>query len=208
MKAITPLLLFVAVGFEALAQDSEGFVLVKSEPPIELHERWVEFPNKKPAVTSRELKTEFIVKAPIHKVINIIRDESHVKDWHAHIRDYKIYHKPDSTVWEEYACHDIPWPLNDQDSFLEYKLNEIVPGYEYQIVFKSRVDKKIPVYDNINRVELVGSWKFILIEPGVVKVIYRVQSAPTTNVPRMIVDPVIRNNLVASIRSLTVIAEK
>lgn len=192
----------------AFGQDKDGFVLVKSEPPIELHERWVEFPDKKPAVQSRELKTEFTVKAPIHKVISVIQDESQVRAWHAHIRDYKIYRKPDTTAWEEYSCHDIPWPLSDQDTFLEYKLNEIVPGSEYFIAFKSRVDKRAPVYDNINRVELVGSWQFTLIEPNVVKVIYRVQSAPATNVPRLIVDPVIRNNLVASIRSLTEIVEK
>lgn len=193
----------------AFSQDAEGFVLVRSEPPIELHERWVEFPNKKPAATSRELKTEFVVNASIQKMLHAIRDESVVKDWHAHISDYKIYQKTDTTTWEEYSRHDIPWPLNDQDTFLEYKVHEIVPGSEYLVTFKSKVDNRIPVYDNINRIELVGSWRFVQVEPGIVKVIYRVQSAPgSTNVPRMIVDPVIRNNLVASIKSLTEIVEK
>ena len=207
MKGIL-LIVFVSISCVALSQDKEGFVLVKSEPPIELHERWVEFPNKKPVVTSRELKTEVIVHSSINKLISIIKDESVVKDWHAHLAEYKIYPKPDTTTWEEYARHDIPWPMSDQDTFLEYKLREIVPGSEYLVVFKSKVDKRIPVYENVNRVELIGSWRFIMIEPGSVKVIYRVQSAPTTNIPRMIVDPVIRNNLVSSIRSLTAIVEK
>lgn len=204
----TLLVILAVTSFRSFGQDAEGFVLVKSEPPIEVLERWVEFPDRKPAVTSRELKTEFTVNAPIHKVINVIKDESQVKEWHAHIRDYKIYPKTDSTIWEEYTCHDIPWPMDDQDTFLEYKLNEIIPGLEYNVVFKSKVDKRAPVYENINRVELVGSWKFTLLESGMVKVIYRVQSVPTTNVPRMIVDPVIRNNLVSSIKSLTEIVER
>jgi hypothetical protein len=202
------LLLFCISITSCFAQDKEGFVLVKSDPPIELHERWVEFPNKKPVVTSRELKTEFTVHASIHKIMLAIKDESRVKDWHAHIADYKIYNKPDTTCWDEYARHDIPWPMSDQDTYLEYKLREIVPGSEYLVIFKSKVDKKVPVYENVNRVELVGSWRFIMLQPGIVKVIYRVQSAPTTNIPRMIVDPVIRNNLMSSIKSLTEIVEK
>lgn len=203
------LLLFCLSVTICFAQDKEGFVIVKSEPPIELSERWVEFPNKKPAVTSRELKTEAIVNSSINKLIKAIKDESIVEKWHAHIADYKVFLKEDTTTWEEYSRHDIPWPMSDQDTFLEYKLREIVPGSEYLVVFKSKVDKqRFPVYEDVNRVELVGSWRFILLEPGRVKVIYRVQSAPTTHIPRMIVDPVIRNNLVSSIRSLTEIVEK
>jgi len=208
---ISLLILFAAISIPGFCQvqDKEGFILVKSEPPIEVHERWVEFPNKKPIVTSRELKTEFTVHAPIHKIIRIIKDESHVKTWQEHVRDYKIYLKTDTTVWEEYSCHDIPWPLSDQDSFLEYKLTETVPGKEYIVGFKSRIDKTVaPVYNNINRIELVGSWKFVLLSPGVARVTYRVQSASPVNIPRMIVDPVIRNNLVETIRLLTEIAEK
>jgi len=203
------LVVFVSISLATIGQDTEGFVLVKSDPPIELQERWIEFPNKKTGATSRELKTEFTVNTSLYKIMNIIKDESMVKEWHAHIADYKIYPKPDTTTWDEYSRHDIPWPLNDQDSFLEYKLHEIVPGSEYLVSFKSKADKRIPVYEDVNRIELVGSWRFIQVQHGVVKVIYRVQSAPgSTNVPRMIVDPVIRNNLFASIKSLTEIVEK
>ena len=52
-------------------QDAEGFILVKSEPPIELHERWVEFPGKKPVVTSRELKSEFTTSGSIYKILSL-----------------------------------------------------------------------------------------------------------------------------------------
>ncbi|MEJ0029008.1 MAG: hypothetical protein WDO15_00930 [Bacteroidota bacterium] len=105
------------------------------EPTIELQERWVEFPGKKPAVISRELKTEFTVRAPIFKIINLIRDESQVNSWQQHLRSYKIYHTKDTTIWNEYSCRDIPWPMSDQDSFMEYKLYEISPGMEYLVEF-------------------------------------------------------------------------
>ena len=206
----TPLLLFfLVVSLPAVCQDKEGFVAVKNEPPIIVSERWVEFPNKKPAVTSRELKSEFVVNTSIYKLIHIIKDESLVNQWQEHLSSYKIYKKADTTCWDEYSRRDIPWPLDDQDSFMEYKLTEIIPGKEYLIAFKSKVDNNIaPHYDNTHRIELIGSWKFVLTAPNVVRVVYRIQSAPATNAPRIIVDSVVRNNLLSSIKSLTVIAEK
>jgi hypothetical protein len=208
MKGIL-LITFLTISFAVTGQDDEGFVLVKSDPPFEVHERWVEFPNKKPAVTSRELKSEFTVRAPIYKIINLIKDEKQVRLWQSHLLNYKIYPTSDSTSWDEYSCHDVPWPLADQDSYMEYKLKEVKAGEEYQIIFKSKVDKKIaPVRENVNRIELYGSWKFVAVSTSVVKVTYRIQSVPATSVPRMIVDPVIRNNLVATVKSLTEIVEK
>lgn len=206
---LTLICVFAVVSCFAQKQDAEGFTPVFSDPLLNIYERWVEFPGKKPAVVSREFKSEFTIKAPIHKVINLIKDEAQVKLWQQHLKAYKIYAKKDTTVWDEYSCHDIPWPLNDQDSFLEYKLMEIVPGNEYIVEFKSTTNQKIaPLNDDIHRIELVGSWKFVLKSPGVVYVVYRIQSLPATSLPRMIIDPVVRNNLVASIKSLTEIAEK
>jgi hypothetical protein len=208
---VTSLFVLLAISFSCFGQkqDAEGFVSVFSDPSISIYERWIEFPGKKPAVISREFKSEFTINASIHKIINLIRNEAQVKLWQQHLRSYKIYAKKDSTVWDEYSCHDIPWPLSDQDSFLEYKLTEVIPGVEYLVYFRSTEDPKVaPLNDDIHRIELVGSWKFTLISPGVVQVVYRIQSLPATSLPRMIIDPVVRNNLVASIKSLTEIAEK
>jgi hypothetical protein len=207
---VTLLFVLVAISFFCFGQqDPDGFVVVVKDSTLEVQERWVEFPGKKPVVTSRELKTDFTVNASIFKLISLIKDESQANTWQAHLRSYKIYHTKDTTVWNEYSCRDIPWPLSDQDSFLEYKLTEIIPGKEYVADFRSRTDQKMaPLNDDIHRIELVGSWQFKLISPGVVHVTYRIQSAPATSLPRMIIDPVVRNNLVASIKSLTEIAEK
>jgi hypothetical protein len=208
---VTLLFVFVASWVSCFSQqkDSDGFALVFSDPSVNIYERWVEFPGKTPAIISREFKSEFSVNTSIHKIINLIKDEAQVKLWQAHLRAYKIYTKQDSNAWDEYSIHDIPWPLSDQDSFLEYKLLEIIPGKEYSVDFKSTLNQKVaPLNDDIHRIELVGSWRFVLISEGVVRVTYRIQSAPATSLPRMIIDPVVRNNLVASIKSLTEIAEK
>lgn len=200
---------FVVVAVEGFAQDPEGFVLVKSDPPFEVHERWIEFPGKKPAVTSRELKSETTINATIYKILALLKDESQVKEWQSHLAEFKVYPKQDTTSWDVYSRHDVPWPVSDQDSFMEYKLIEVKPGYEFLVSFRSRVDHNIaPEHEDISRIELVGSWKLVQISPQTVKVTYRIQSAPKGNLPRMIIDPVIRNNLLSSIRSLKEIAEK
>jgi hypothetical protein len=209
MKAISFLILFILMCTGAWCQDAEGFVLVKSDPPYEVLERWVEFPGKQPPVTSRELKAEFIVNASARKIIDLLKDESRVRLWQAHLRDYKIYSKADTATWDEYSCHDVPWPLNDQDSFMEYKLTEVSANKEYLIDFRSRIDKKIaPVQESIHRIELNGSWRLIQVTPDVVRVTYRIQSVPATDLPRMIIDPVVRNSILNTVRSLTEIAEK
>ncbi|HZY81756.1 MAG TPA: hypothetical protein VFE50_19670 [Cyclobacteriaceae bacterium] len=188
--------------------DEEGFTVVKSEPPFEVHERWIEYPGKTPAVTTRELKSEFTVRAKLHEIVRFIKDESQITSWQSHVSMYKIYHKNDTSYWEEYSRHDVPWPVSDQDSFLEYRVTEINENV-LLIAFKSRVDDRVaPVYKDVNRVELNGSWKLERLSNDVVKVTYRIQSAPVTNLPRIIVDPFIRNNLLASMRSMSELVEK
>lgn len=210
MKSYILVALFlVSVSVSAFGQDAEGFVLVKSDPPFEVHERWVEFPGKKPVVTSRELKSETTINATIYEILALLKDEKQVKNWQSHLAEYKVYLKDDTTSWDVYSRHDVPWPVSDQDSFMEYKLTEIKPGQELFISFKSRVDQNVaPVNEDISRIELIGSWKLVQVSPGIVKVTYRIQSAPKGNLPRMIIDPVIRNNLLSSIRSLKEVAEK
>lgn len=209
MKKIL-LLFFVSAPLWVFSQqDPEGFIMVKSDPPFEVHERWVEFPGKKPVVTSRELKSEFITYASIYEILYLIKDEQQAKDWQSHVSEYKVYPKPDTTYWEVYSRHDVPWPVSDQDFFLEYKLTEVRPNLELFIYFKSRVDPKMaPVNDDANRIELVGSWKLEQVSPEQARITYRIQSAVPSKLPRMIVDPVIRNNLLSSIRGLKELAEK
>jgi hypothetical protein len=209
MKKIL-LLFFVGVSLNGFCQkDPEGFVLVRSEPPFEVHERWVEFPGKKPPVISRELKSEFTIQASMYEILRLLKDETQVKDWQSHVSEYRIYRKQDTSCWDVYSRHDVPWPVSDQDSFMEYRLTEVKPGQELLISFKSRVDHTTaPEYDDINRIELIGSWKLAQESPALVRVTYRIQSAPATSLPRMVVDPVIRNNLLSSIKSLKELAEK
>ena len=203
-----PFLFLCSIVFPATAQEKfpEGFVLVKEDGAISLFERWIIFPGSNPPVESREVKGEFIVPSSIYHILSLLRDEKKIKIWQTHVSDFKVYLQQDTTFWLEYSYHDIPWPVSDQDHFLEYQLYEKVQGQEFFITFKSRVDPlRAPKLRGVTRMVLSGSWRLEQIAQNQVKITYRILSMPI-GIPRMFTDPVIRVNMMSTIKALTKLA--
>jgi hypothetical protein len=140
-------------------------------------------------VKAREVKSEFLINASMYELLTILKDESKIKIWQKHVSDFKVYPQRDTTNWLEYSYHDIPWPVSDQDHFLRYDIVEKIPGKELIIKFESVIDPKLAP-----------------ISPQQVKVTYRILSMPSS-IPRMFTDPVIRSNLMSTIKALTKLAE-
>lgn len=144
----------------------------------------------------------------MYKILSILKDESKIKIWQKHVSHYNVYPQRDTTFWLEYSYHDIPWPVSDQDHFLRYDLVENIPGKELFIKFESAIDPKLaPVEPDVARMELSGSWRLEQINPQQVKATYRILSMPS-RIPRMFTDPVIRSNLLSTIKALTILAEE
>jgi hypothetical protein len=203
------LIIFCCVSQKVVAQNPEvEFVLVKKDSPIFVHERWITFPGKVPAVKAREVKGEFLIKTSIYTLLNLLKDEANIQVWQKHVSDFKVYPQTDTTWWLEYSYHDIPWPVSDQDHFLKYVLTEQVPDRQLFITFESVVNPKLaPVKKGVTRMELSGSWLLEQIGQNQVKVTYRILSMPSS-IPRMFTDPVIRSNLMSTIKALTKLAER
>lgn len=202
------ILVISCISLKVVAQNPEvEFVLVKKDSPVFVHERWITFPGKVPAVKAREVKGEFMIRASMYTILNLLKDESKIKIWQKHVTDFKVYPQPDTTWWLEYSYHDIPWPVSDQDHFLKYVLTEQIPDKQLFITFESVVnDKLAPVEDGVTRMELAGSWTLEQVKKNQVKVTYRILSMPS-HIPRMFTDPVIRSNLMSTIKALTKLAE-
>lgn len=190
-----------------VGRDAE-FVLIREEPSITLHERWINYPGKVPPVPAREVKGEFEVNASIYHILALIKDEKKIHDWQNHIGEFKVFASPDTNVWHEYTYYDAPWPVHDQDHYLKYKVIKSDPGKEVLIEFISDVNhKRAPVVEDVTRLEINGSWRMEQLAPGKARVTYRVQSMPG-GAPRMITDPVVRSNMMSSIKSLKELAER
>jgi hypothetical protein len=202
----TVVMLFSFAGW-AQHKAKEGFSLVKSEPDIFIYERWTIFPKSNPPVKAREVKGEFKIKSTVAKAAALLRDEKMIKEWQKHVSEFKVYLKSDSTWWEEYSYHDIPWPVSDQDHFLIYQLQKGSTPDRMFITFESRVNNTLaPVRDDVTRMVLSGSWLIEKTGPGKIKVTYSILSMPS-HIPRIFTDPVIRNNMMSTIKNYIRILE-
>ena len=193
----------------ALAQTGthDGFELVRDEDNILVYERWVTFPQSEPPIIAREVKSEFFVRTKIGHALSLIRDETKIHSWQKHVSEFDVYPHKDS-VWYEYSYHDIPWPVSDQDHFLEYTIENPQQSDGTFVTFRTVENEKLqPIRKNVSRMTLTGSWYFQNSADGSVKITYRILSMPGP-LPRFITDPVIRNNLMSTIRSYIEILEK
>ena len=191
-----------AVSINAFAQTgtNDGFELVRDEDNIVVYERWVTFPKSDPPVTAREVKSEFEIRGRVNDALALLQDETQVSKWQHHLTEFDVYPLSDST-WLEYSYRDIPWPVSDQDHLLRYEMQAGAKEGEAFITFETVEDDRLaPVRKDVSRMTLSGSWHLQKIGPDKIKATYRILSMPG-NLPRFITDPVIRNNLMTTVRS-------
>ena len=200
------LVAFYTIAF-AQTGTHDGFELVRDEDNILVYERWVTFPESDPPITAREVKSEFYARSEPRHALSLIRDQGKINGWQKHVSEFYVYPHSDS-LWYEYSYHDIPWPVSDQDHFLEYKIEDPLQSDGIFVTFRTIENNKLqPVRKNVSRMTLSGSWYFQKSKDGRVKVTYRILSMPGP-LPRFITDPVIRNNLMSTIRSFIELLEQ
>lgn len=190
----------------AWCQDKEEFVLVKKEGGVSLYERWITYPSSDPPVKSREIKGVFYYNNTVAQGLRLLRDEKRAPLWKRNIAEFRIFPSRDSSTWHEYSYHDIPWPVNDQDHFMEYK---VASHHGNAVVsFASKVnDALAPEREGVNRIILNGSWRLEQIGPNRVRVTYKVLSKPV-GIPKAFADPFIRGNFVTTFQDFVALLEK
>ena len=182
-------------------------MLVKEDGRIFIYERWIIFPNSNPPIEAREVKGEFYFDNNMFAGLNLLQNEEKIQHWQKHVSEFKVYPQRDTTTWQEYSYHDIPWPVSDQDHFLEYTIAEIIPGKSVFLTFESLRDETLaPVRKGVTRMVLSGSWKWEQIAPGKTKVTYRILSRPI-GIPKWLTDPIIRSNIMTTIEEYVALLE-
>lgn len=185
--------------------DNEGFSLVKEKDNISIYERWRFFPKTDPPVEAREVKGVFYAKTDFKEAVALLKNEKLIYEWQSHVSKFKVYPQTDTT-WFEYSYHDIPWPVADQDHFLIYEIQHESKELVY-VTFESIAhDKLAPVDDDAHRMRLAGSWLFEK-DKDRLKITYRIYSYPSS-IPRIFTDPVIRSNMMSTIKEYIKLVEK
>jgi hypothetical protein len=185
-------------------EDSE-FQLVKRSGEISLYERWIDLPGEEDK-QAREVKSVFYYNSSMHAALRLLQDQNKAMQWQDHVSEFKLFPQGDTTRWYEYSYHDIPWPVSDQDHFMEYRISSSDRG-QMLISFKSQIDEKLaPERKGVTRIILKGSWHFEQIAERRVKVTYRIYSLPL-DIPRMLTDPIVRTNMVSTIEDFVAMVE-
>lgn len=187
----------------AQPDDGDNFQVVKKSGDITLYERWISLPE---GTQAREVKSVFYYNSSIIAGFRLLKDPSKRMKWQGHVSEYRLYPQRDTTHWYEYSYHDVPWPVSDQDHFMEYRLASC-DETQLLISFKSSVDKQIaPERKGVTRMKLSGSWLLEKVSDDRVKVTYRISSTPL-DIPRMITDPIVRGNMVGTIENFVAMVE-
>jgi hypothetical protein len=193
----------------AAAQDADSeFHLVKKDGNIKVFERWITFPRSNPPIRAREVKGEFVIATTIADAIALLKNEEKIKQWQDHVSEFKIFDTDDSSTWLEYSYHDIPWPVSDQDHLVQYYIEPNGSTDKISIRFENKVDDSLaPVKEDATRIEIYGSWTFQKLSDGNILASYTIMSKPN-GIPRIFTDPVIRSNLMRTIKGFIGILEE
>jgi len=190
----------------AQSDEDAEFQLVKRSGNISLYERWIDIPGEEDK-QAREVKSVFYYKNSIHAGLQLLKDQARALKWQDHVSEFKLFPQRDTTMWYEYSYHDIPWPVSDQDHFMEYRIASS-NSQQLMISFKSKINNELaPERKGVTRMMLTGSWLLEQVETDRVKVTYRIFSMPL-DIPRMITDPIIRTNMVSTIEDFVSLVEK
>lgn len=176
----------------APASDSPGseFRLVEKRGNIALYERWFLYDS---TTKAREIKVVFEVKATVQSAINLLRDETRSSKWNLHSSEFKILGGQESG-WVNYIRYDLPWPIDDHDCVLQYKVTNSSPT-SCTVSFESGQHGDFPEGKNISRLSNIrGQWQ-IDSQDGGIRIEYSVTTTPSRVLPRWVTDPIIRNNL-------------
>lgn len=190
----------------AQVDDSGDFEVVKRSGDITLYERWIVLPGGE-GLQAREVKSVFYYRNSIFAGLRLLKDEDKRMMWQDHVSEHKSFAQADTSRWFEYTYHDIPWPVSDQDHFMEYRLTACSPQ-QVSIAFKSTTDKRLaPERKGVTRMTLSGSWLLEQVDAQRVRVTYRISSTPL-DIPRILTDPLVRGNMVSTIEDFVALVER
>lgn len=176
------------------SKPASEFVLVKESQNVKLYERWF---TMKSGERCREIKVECAIKVDMEAALSLIQNGSKAKDWNKGASVYRILPQKDHG-WVSYIQYKLPWPIDNQDCVLQNKWQIISEDFAV-VKFKSIRHDSFPEYQRVERIPYVeGRWVFTQSQ-SVTLAEYYITTIPNSRLPRMVTDPIIRNNLISTI---------
>jgi hypothetical protein len=184
----------VIFGRQVCASD---FKMVKKEGSFTLYERWIKNGSGE---LVRELKVEFSVVASPADIVSLLKKESLGTGWNNRALRYNILTASTGNRWINYIRYNMPSLMDDQDCCLLFSLHTQNDSF-YRINFESVNSAAYPTTSGVTRLSGVrGEW-LIRKADSETYITYLISSDRNKNIPRFISDPIVRNNLLTTMKS-------
>jgi hypothetical protein len=187
-------------------QTAEDFKLVKQDKVVSLYERWI--PGEEGEIV-REIKAVFLVKSDVAAVRQLLINQARGTDWNTNAREYRVLLSGNEGNWITYTRYAIPWPFGDQDCCLLYHFTRYPAGSRTgEIAFESVLHDRFPLSGAVARITgTKGKWLMADEGNGHMKITYIISTNRSKKVPRWVSDPIVRNNLFATMTTFRNILE-
>jgi hypothetical protein len=181
------------------------YTVVRGDQNIILYSRWVEVSS---SVKTRQVKAVFTCRADPEEAVALLRDDHSYTSWMNGTRDFSRMKTVNNQNWYSYVRYALPWPLNDMDCVLKYRVEEFPEGTGMRIFITGNPDYIAPV-DGVNRIpHLEVEWIIKRTTKGTISVEYSQFSKQPSKFPHWIIDPIVQKNLIKSLDSFRGIVEK
>jgi hypothetical protein len=146
------------------------------------------------------------VNATPAQAVALLKDQSKGSKWNRRTEIYKVLPSANENSWISYVLYDLPWPVGDQDLCLQYTM-KASPNVT-EVLFQSVTSNQFPVMKGAGRISGTrGKWLFEKNGKEKMKVTYIVSANRNSKLPRVITDPLVRDNMIESMDLFTSLLE-
>lgn len=185
----------------AMAQDS-SWKLRSETDGLKVYLR--DFPNS----NVKEVKIETVFNASLSTIISVLKDIPAYPDWIYKCEGTERLEASTQNSSLYYCEIDFPWPMSNRDFIARSKLRQD-PVTKHVYIDVKGVPAYIPAKEDIVRIEDIGiHYEFIPQKDGQVKMIYRLHSDPAGSIPTWLVNMVIENGPMNTVRGMRSMMQK
>lgn len=137
---------------------------------------------------------EAIIKAPIEKLVAVVKDHAHHTEWMHRCVEAAQLKDLGNERSIDYNRTDAPWPVWDRDVILAAEWTHNAEGTLWVLSFKNTDPTLRPLPDKTVRMpKLVGFYKFWKLDANKTKVVYQVEADPGGSLPTWLSKSVARD---------------
>jgi len=205
LLSFVSMILFLCSGTLAQTAYASDYKFIKKTGATSLYERWIKGLRGEEV---RELKAVLIVEASVDKIEQLLKNPAAGTSWNTRASQYRIAATPQPHQWVNYIRYDMPAIMDDQDCCLLFT-KKILADQVTELSFRSTLADVFPKTNGVKRITGVkGKWRLEPLSKEKTKITYTITSDKSGQIPRIISDPIIRDNLFSTMANFKSLVEK